>query len=158
MKPTLWRTAIRDSELDSTAKLVAHTLSTYMNGAGECWPSKSTLALGAGKSKRTIDGAIERLASAGFLVISQSRGRSSNRYSASLPTVYLAAGFAFNGAASGAQPCNEELATVQPTAPEIDLKSNESAGPVDTEEERKSKAAELRETLRGLDLLRSIPQ
>ena len=152
MKPILWRDAIRDSDLDSTAKLVAHTLSTYMNGAGVCWPSKSTLAQGAGKSKRTVDGAIERLASAGFLTISQSRGRSSNGYTASNPTMHLIAGFGLNRAASDAQTCSDEHLTVQSTAPESDLKSIEGVRPShsETDEERKTRAKDLRKNNRHL--------
>jgi hypothetical protein len=131
-----------------------------MNGAGTCWPSKSTLARGAGKSKRTVDGAIERIAVAGYLLISQSRGRSSNGYTASTPTVHPAAGFARNGAGSDAQTCSDEHSTVQSTAPESALKLIESVGPsnLETDQERKARAAEVRKKLRELDLLRSIPE
>jgi helix-turn-helix protein len=69
VKPIHWRNAIRDSELDSTAKLVAHTLSTYMDSHCEAWPAKETLAAGAGKSKRTTDVAIEQIADAGYIEI-----------------------------------------------------------------------------------------
>jgi hypothetical protein len=91
VKPTVWRDAIRDSTLDATAKAVAWTLSTYMNGRGEAWPSKNTLAVGASKSKRAVDGAIVRITRAGYLDVSQSKGRSSNRYQAKLPTLQAVA-------------------------------------------------------------------
>jgi hypothetical protein len=89
--PRQWRDAIRDSDLDATAKLVAYTLSTYLNGRGEAWPSKETLAAGASKSKRAVDGAIDRIAATGFLSVSKSKGRSSNRYQATTPTVQAVA-------------------------------------------------------------------
>jgi hypothetical protein len=78
----VWRDAIRDSDLDRTAKLVAYTLSTYMSAAGKAWPSRATLALGASISDRAVDGAIGRLVGAGFLLVNRSDGGRShtNKY------------------------------------------------------------------------------
>jgi hypothetical protein len=83
----VWRDAIRDSELPSTARLVAHTLSTYANGAGVCHPSRATIAAGAGLSSglRAVDAALARLEQDGFLEISRSAGRSSHGYALLLP-------------------------------------------------------------------------
>jgi len=81
--PARWRNAIRDSDLDRTAKGVAYTLSTYMNGAGEAFPSKDTLAAGAGLgSRRSVDVAVDKLEAEGFVTILRSRGRRSFRYRA----------------------------------------------------------------------------
>ena len=83
-----WRNAVRDSELDRTAKLVAFVLSTYMDGHGQAYPSMSTLAEGAslGLNRATTRAAVARLESAGFLDVFRSRGRGSHRYEATLPT------------------------------------------------------------------------
>jgi hypothetical protein len=87
----VWRDAVRDSELDATAKLVAFVLSTYMNGRGCARPSKETLAAGASLSsgRRAVDHAVDRLEGAGFLEVERSRGRTANRYQATLsPTAH----------------------------------------------------------------------
>jgi len=85
MKPTVWRDAVRDSELEWVAKATLMTLSTYMNGRAEAWPSKEALAAGSGLSKRAVDEAVKRAEVAGYLVVSRSRGRSSNRYLGAIP-------------------------------------------------------------------------
>jgi hypothetical protein len=85
--PTIvWRIAVRESDLDTTAKAVAYTLSTYMNGR-ERSPPKRRFAAGASVSKRAADRAVERLQLAGFLLVAKTKGRTSNRYAAALPTV-----------------------------------------------------------------------
>ena len=83
----VWRDAIRDSDLERTAKLVAHTLSTYMNAAGAAWPSRQTLARGSSISDRAVDSALTKIVSAGFLLITRSDGGRShtNRYAALIP-------------------------------------------------------------------------
>lgn len=75
-----WRIAVRESELDRVAKLVALTLGIYMNRRGIAWPSKQSLAEGTGYSIRTVDRAIIRLEQAGFLIVTRTAGRRSNRY------------------------------------------------------------------------------
>ena len=61
-----WRDAIRDSDLDRTAKLVAFVVSIYMNGQGWAFPSKATIAEGCNlDSIRTVDVAVQRLERAG---------------------------------------------------------------------------------------------
>lgn len=73
----VWRDAVRDSELDRTAKLVAHTLSTYFsaNAASvERPPSRATLASGASLCDRAVDAALARLETEGFLEIDPPAG------------------------------------------------------------------------------------
>src|SRR5215218_9293065 len=84
----IWRDAVRDDDqLNSTARLVAFVLSTYVNGSGLAYPSRGTLAAGAGLSTglRAVDRALSSLELAGFLAIERSRGRSSHRYTLTLP-------------------------------------------------------------------------
>ena len=83
----VWRDAVRDSELDRTAKLVGHTLSTYANANGTAYPSRRVLAEGAslGRGLRAVDAALRKLQDAGFLAIERSRGRSSHGYTLTLP-------------------------------------------------------------------------
>lgn len=81
-----WREAVLDSTLDSKAKLVGLTLSTYMNRDGLAYPAKATLARRTALGVRTVDRAIIRLVSFGLLLVSVSSGRTSNRYRAVLPT------------------------------------------------------------------------
>jgi hypothetical protein len=92
-----WRDALRDSSLSPTAKLVGHTLSTYMNAAGETFVGKMTLARGASLSTKTkgstaVTNAIERMRSAGFLAVTppttktgRPAGRRGYQYRALIP-------------------------------------------------------------------------
>jgi hypothetical protein len=63
----VWRDAVRDSDLDSTAKLVAFVLSTYMNASGLARPGRLRIAAGCSLDVRAIDRARKRLRDAGFL-------------------------------------------------------------------------------------------
>jgi hypothetical protein len=57
-----WQKALRDSELSPSARLVALTLSTYMNAQGEeCFPSVPTLAHDTGLSVRAVQYALRQL-------------------------------------------------------------------------------------------------
>lgn len=49
-----WCDAIRDSHLPANAKVVAFVMATYMNARGECWPSRATVARGAGVAPSTV--------------------------------------------------------------------------------------------------------
>lgn len=80
-----WRVAVRDSDLDATAKHVALTLSVYMNRRGIAWPSRVSLAAGTSRTIRTVERAVARLEQAGFLVVARSTGRRSNLYCAVIP-------------------------------------------------------------------------
>ena len=81
-----WRNVLRDSEIDRTAKLVGFVISTYMDSHGVAYPSKATIAAGAGlgAGRRAVDAAVDRLEAAGLLEIERSKGRR--------PCVYRAAG------------------------------------------------------------------
>lgn len=83
----LWADAIADSELDATAKLVAHTLRLHMRKDGRAWPSIALLARRASSDSRTVQRAIARLEAAGFLLAERSRGLRANRYQAVLSTL-----------------------------------------------------------------------
>lgn len=92
-----WRNVVRDSDLDSTAKLVAFVLSTYFTADGRTGhdlahpsPAKTTLARGAGlsvkyKGSRAVDHAIDRLEGAGLLEVERRRGWRGFRYCALIP-------------------------------------------------------------------------
>jgi hypothetical protein len=83
-----WRDAVRDSALSTTAKVVAYTLSTYLNGRGTAFPSRQLLAEGSslGVGLRSVDAALRELEMAGYLDIERSRGRSSHTYQAIVPS------------------------------------------------------------------------
>lgn len=89
-----WRDAVRDSDLDATARIVGMTISTYWRANGNgAYPSKSTIAKGAGlRSVRAVDYAILRLEAAGFLEVTRSKGHRANSYAATLPTPHDDAG------------------------------------------------------------------
>jgi hypothetical protein len=78
--------ALRDSELDPTAKLVGFVISTYMDTRGKAFPSKATIAEGAslGKGKRAVDKAVDRLEAYGLLDVTRSKGRRPFHYQAVL--------------------------------------------------------------------------
>ena len=86
-----WRNAVRDSDLDQTAKLVAYTLSTFMNGHGVCWPARPTLAEACRCSVLTVDRAVVRVERAGLLAVERTKGGRgrSNRYVAILGNGFM---------------------------------------------------------------------
>jgi hypothetical protein len=71
-----WRRAIAESELSSSARLVAWTLSLHMDLAGgSCWPAISTLVHETGlNSDRTVHRALGELKKAHFLRIDRTKG------------------------------------------------------------------------------------
>jgi hypothetical protein len=114
----VWRDALRNSDLDPTAKLAAFVISTYMNASGVSWPSKELIAQGCGaRSVRTADHAIHRLEAAGYLRVSRSHGRSSNRYYVAVPTPHPDSGLVTsNPASDDSQPGNSGPPTPHPAA------------------------------------------
>lgn len=79
-----WRTAITESELPQTRRLVALTLSLHMSEIGDsCWPSLKTLAEESGLSKATVVVALQDLEAAGYLERQEGGGRGK-------PTLYTA--------------------------------------------------------------------
>jgi hypothetical protein len=96
--PLAWRNAVRDSDLDSMAKLAGHTLSTFMDSRGRAFPGLTTLAAGASVDVRTLKRAIGRLELRGFLNVQRTKGgrlargkSATNRYFATLPTGAMSA-------------------------------------------------------------------
>lgn len=75
-----WRDLVSDSDSSSSAKLVAHTLTTWMNGAGGCWPSLTEIARRTSLDRKTVVSAIRELERRELLVVSRGRGRASSRY------------------------------------------------------------------------------
>lgn len=88
-----WRNALRDSDLDRTAKLVGFVISTYMDSTGVARPAKTTIAHGASlgrepgkrKGNTAVDDAIDRLEASGLLVVDRKRGQRGFLYGASIP-------------------------------------------------------------------------
>ena len=146
MKPIVWREAIADSELDATAKLVAHTISTYMNGAGDSFPGKDSIARRASLGKRAVDRAIDRLDAKGYLHVQRSKGRRPNHYWAAVPNRVV--GTWCTEPTVSLEPSTMSLETGNRVAgtPEVELKSKESvqAFHSETDEERRDRATELR--------------
>lgn len=67
-----WRSAVLQSDLPSTTRLVLLVLSTYMDDhGGGCFPSMETIAEGAGLSKRAVITQIATAEKAGFIRISK---------------------------------------------------------------------------------------
>ena len=85
----VWRDAIGDSDLDSTAKLVAYALSTWMNGQGRCRPGRRAIARRTSLSVRAVDPAIRRLELSACVAVERTAGgnpeTTANRYLALLP-------------------------------------------------------------------------
>ena len=82
-----WRTAIAKSDLGSTDKLVAFTLSLYMSELGSsAFPGQKTLAKAASLTRQTVNESVRRLEALGWLEIaSGKRGGRSNLYTATVP-------------------------------------------------------------------------
>lgn len=82
-----WRTAIAKSELRSTDRLVAFTLSLYMSELGSsAFPGQATIAKAAGVTRQTVNESVARLEQLGWLdVTSGKRGGRSNLYTATVP-------------------------------------------------------------------------
>lgn len=69
-----WQRELRDSPLDPTAKLVGWALSTYMGPNGCAQVSRSTIARACGLSVSAVLRAIQRLESAGLLLVDRVKG------------------------------------------------------------------------------------
>ena len=68
------RDAVADSDLNATAKVVAHAISTYMNKSGYAYPGSKTIARRSSLSTRTVDKAIKQIERAGFLKVARVSG------------------------------------------------------------------------------------
>ena len=122
-RPTVvvWRELLRDDPgPPRSVRAVALVLSTYANGhSGQAWPSRATLAAGAGYSVRTVIRAVAYLERAGYLDVERSPGRHTNKYRLSLPNGDTPATIA------GAQRCQQRQPTVTPVSPEVEVRSRE---------------------------------
>lgn len=82
-----WRNELRDSDVPRTAKLVGHTLATYMDASGAAYPALLTLANGAslGRGCTAVKAGIEDLEDAGLLEVDRKRGRIGWTFQAVIP-------------------------------------------------------------------------
>ena len=108
----VWRDAIRDSDLLATAKLVAHTIATYSNGAGLAHPSQATIADGASLSKGrvAVGAAVDVLEERGWLAVLRSKGRASHRTCSLFPQLHT------KGAVQNGKPHSRCAVPEAPTA------------------------------------------
>lgn len=87
-----WIVAVRESELDSTARLVAFTLSFHMDADGsKAYPGPTLLSRESGLSLRSVKTKLGELERSGWLeCVERGRstlgGRLANRYRATVPT------------------------------------------------------------------------
>lgn len=144
-----WRNAVRQSDLDRTAKLVAYTIGTYMDVGGFAFPAKTTIATGASLSTKIKDStavgeAVARIEAAGLLRVARNKGRRGWTYQAVIPRGDV--GFVF-----GEIPRRDER---NPTRRRNEIprggvdESFESNGkPLLTQQEQTAKARELNERL-----------
>lgn len=78
-----WVGRIIDSELPATTRLVAHTLASFADKNGHCWPSYATIAKAAGTNRATVVRHIAVLSDHGWLdVVNRvnKHGKQSNSY------------------------------------------------------------------------------
>lgn len=81
-----WRSAITDSGLSPTTRLVALVLSLHMNErGGSCYPSQATLARESGLHEDTVKDHLRQLREAGWLTAVPCQGKTT-RYTGVLPT------------------------------------------------------------------------
>ena len=80
-----WRIAVLESGLPRTARLVGQALDTFMNGSGEAFPARGTVARRAGVSLSTARRALAELERADFVRVVHSSGRRPNGYRAVFP-------------------------------------------------------------------------
>jgi hypothetical protein len=122
-----WRDAVRDSGLDSSTKLVGHTLSTYMDRTGYAYPAKTTLAKKASLSVRTVDGAIDKLEMSLLLRVSRPKNRR--------------AGFTYRAVLPNRQPLPDEMA-LQPATNSSSSGNQQHAKPAAIADESSRKQKE----------------
>jgi Helix-turn-helix domain len=128
----VWRDAIGDCDLDSTAKLVAYQLTRWMDARGFCYPSREEIAAKASLSVRAVDLAIRRLESQGWLLIERSRGRQSNRYKATLsPTANEIRRSEWGNRASDAPNSASDAPNGERRSPEDVLRRRKRSAPTD---------------------------
>jgi hypothetical protein len=81
-----WRSAIAESNLPPVCRHVLLALSLHMNErGGSCWPSTTTIAKETGLNRATVIRQIKVARDNGWLLITQSKGRTSNQYESAVP-------------------------------------------------------------------------
>lgn len=83
-----WVERMANSSLPPNAKLVAHTIATFANGDGHCWPSYATIARRSGLCRRTVVTNVQALTDAGWLLTAarvDHQGQHSNSYQLIVP-------------------------------------------------------------------------
>src|SRR2546423_12170186 len=117
---------VRDSSASRTAKLVAYTLSTYMDRRGVAWPSQALLASGCSLSVRAVQSATLRLEEAGLLKVQRSKGRGSHRYTALVPTANAVPRFDAGTANGASLTANAAALNLEPGSHESSESERES--------------------------------
>ena len=89
-----WRSAVLDSDLQSSTKLVLLVISTYMNDhGGGAYPSQNTIVNKSSLSKRTVVDHIEIACNAGWLIKDthgfSGQGWRRNEYKIAFPDVII---------------------------------------------------------------------
>lgn len=161
--PTLvdWRHAICETDLDSTAKLVALVIGCYMNAVGEARPSRATIARSAGLSVRSVELALPRIEGTGFLSVKHSKGRTANRYQADLTANLVRRSTAKDVRGSDRPTANLVRSNGESDAPngearspevvEVDKEIGNNSADFDlTDEQKERNASEARALLEGL--------
>jgi hypothetical protein len=105
----VWREHVRDSEFRPTVKLVAYTISTFMDADGWCRVSRPRIARAASLSEggAAVWNAVTKLERAGLLRVKRSKGgqHTPNEYQAVVSTRRLQDGL------SGFQPVTSRSST-----------------------------------------------
>lgn len=82
-----WRSAVCESGLPPTCRHVLLTLALHMNErGGSCWPSMETVASETGLNRATVIRQVRLASETGWLLVTQSKGKVSNRYEAAIPS------------------------------------------------------------------------
>lgn len=88
-----WQTAVRDSDLPTTLRVVAYALAAFMDTEAVCWPSQTKLGDATGLARQTVNRTLTALVLRGWLwrkasVTPQRGGRSIAVWSGAIPSSY----------------------------------------------------------------------
>jgi DNA-binding transcriptional MocR family regulator len=78
-----WTLLVRDTQMPRLSKLLAFTLSTYMNADGQCYPGVTSLTSDLCASRRSVQLALRDLEARGLIKTSPRKG-TSNIYQATI--------------------------------------------------------------------------
>jgi DNA-binding transcriptional MocR family regulator len=153
----LWHDQICKSELDPTARHVGLALCWFMDRTGQCYPSRPTLAERTGYSVRTVERALKRLEQAGDLRVQRGGGRGkTNLYVGVLKGDRGDAFSELKGRQNEPKRASEKVINGDTAVSTELIELKRELGPVETEEERRQRVAELRAQVPHL--LRSVPE